>query len=243
MSELSVLMRPEARVPLAPPLLRHWVGRLKAITNFPYCHCLYCSFRRHYNLRNSYCKLFNLNHQCFQLLMRDQAHSRYITFIIQFKPSVLSAFDEGTASQYIHYFCNTCCFAFLFFESWNCWIFTIISLFKYIQFDLNNWWKTYIVIWRNLWATTLWRINRMASHNYFKWQKNKCNNIKLVKNWLKYKLDPGLWKTLETSSAWNWGMVGDVTPSHTLNIFPSVLDDLQKWPLRGVGGCCPQSSP
>jgi len=65
-------------------------------------------------------------------------------------------------------------------------------------------------MWRNLWAPTLWRIKRMASHNYFKWQK-KYNNIKLVNNWIKYKLDPDLWKPLVTNSAWNSGMVDDVT--------------------------------
>jgi len=39
----------------------------------------------------------------------------------------------------------------------------------------------------------------MALHNYFKWQKNKFNDIKLVNNWIKYKLDPvfenRLWET------------------------------------------------
>jgi len=34
-----------------------------------------------------------------------------------------------------------------------------------------------------------WRIKLMASHNYFKRQK-KFNNVKLVNNWMKYKLDP-----------------------------------------------------
>jgi len=37
MAEFSVMMRPEALSPLAPPLLRHWVGRLKAMTYCPYC--------------------------------------------------------------------------------------------------------------------------------------------------------------------------------------------------------------
>jgi len=35
---------------------------------------------------------------------------------IQFKPSVLSAFDEGPSSQYIQYFCNTCCFVLFIFR-------------------------------------------------------------------------------------------------------------------------------
>jgi len=44
--------------------------------------------------------LFSLNHQCFQLLMRDQAHSIYSTFVIRVA------------------------LLYLFVESWNCWIFT-----------------------------------------------------------------------------------------------------------------------
>jgi len=47
---------------------------------------------------------------------------QFILQAIQFKPSVLSAYEEGPASQYIQYFCNTCYFAFLIFESWNFWI-------------------------------------------------------------------------------------------------------------------------
>jgi len=122
---------PEARPPSAATPL---IGRLEAMTNCPYCRTV-CSFRHHYNLRNSYCKLCSLNRQCFQLLMKDRAHRIYSTFAI---PVAL---------------------LYLFFESWNCWIFTVISL-SYIQFDLNN------LIWR-----ISWRINWMASHNYFKWQK------------------------------------------------------------------------
>jgi len=98
---------------LPPPLLRHWVGMLKAMINKLLPILPYCSFRHHSNLPISYCKLFSLNHP------------------------VLSAFDEGPGSQYIQYFCNTCCFTLVTFRK------LIISLSKYIQFDLNNWWITY----------------------------------------------------------------------------------------------------
>jgi len=46
----------------------------------------------------------------------------------------------------------------------------------------------------------------MALHNYFKWQKTKFNNIKLVKNWIEYKLDPvfknHLWQTQAEIQVW-----------------------------------------
>jgi len=88
--ELSVLMRPEARVPTCPLLLqRHWVGRLKAMTNCLYCRTV-CSFSHNYNLRNSYCKLFSLNHQNVQLLMRDRAYSIYQTW----RESLISDFNS-----------------------------------------------------------------------------------------------------------------------------------------------------
>jgi len=71
--------------------------------------------------------------------------------------------------------------------------------------------------------------------------KNKFNNIKLVKNWIKYKSDPvfenHLWQTRAEIQVW---MV--TSPYNTLNIFSSVLDDLQKWPLRRVGGLFPLHS-
>jgi len=69
--------------------------------------------------------------------------------------------------------------------------------------------------------------------------KNKFNNIKLVNNWIIYKLDPVLENPLVTNSDWNASMVGDVTSP---NIFSSVLDDLQKRPLWGVGGLFPSPS-
>jgi len=76
--------------------------------------------------------------------------------------------------------------------------------------------------------------------------KKKLNNIKLVNNWIKYKLDPvfenNLWQTQAEIQQW-LVKYGDVTPPppHTPNIFSSVLDDLQKWPLWGVGGLFPPS--
>jgi len=98
------------------PLIRHWVCRLKAMTNCPNYRTV-CSFRhfRPHNLRYSYCNLFGLNHQCFQLLMRDRAHSTFAIRVV---------------------------LLYLFFESWNCWIYTVISLSKYIQLDMN-WWISY----------------------------------------------------------------------------------------------------
>jgi len=39
---------------------------------------------------------------------------------------VLSAFDEGPGLQYIQYFCNCVDLLYLFFESWNCWVFTVV---------------------------------------------------------------------------------------------------------------------
>jgi len=46
----------------------------------------------------------------------------------------------------------------------------------------------------------------MASHNYFKWQKNKFSNTKLVNNWVKYKLDSifenHLWETQAEIQVW-----------------------------------------
>jgi len=121
--------------------------------------------------------------------MRDRAHSIYSTFAIRVA------------------------LLYLFFESWCCWIFKTISLSKLYNLIWITGEYLIIVIWRNIWAPNLWRIKRMASHNYIKWQKSKYNNIKLVKIWLKYKLDPGFWKPLATSSAWNSGMFGDVTPT------------------------------
>jgi len=50
--------------------------------------------------------LFSLNHLCFLLLMRDRAQSIYSTFAIHVA------------------------LLYLFFKSWNCWIFTDISLSK-----------------------------------------------------------------------------------------------------------------
>jgi len=44
-----------------------------------------------------------------------------------------SAFEEGPGSQYIRVLLQYV--FYLFFESWNCWIFTVVSLSKYIQFD------------------------------------------------------------------------------------------------------------
>jgi len=49
MAELSVMVRSEARVSTCP----------YPVTNCPYCRTV-CSFRHHYNLCNSYCKLFSL---------------------------------------------------------------------------------------------------------------------------------------------------------------------------------------
>jgi len=57
-------------------------------------------------------------------------------------------------------------------------------------------------------APTLWCIIRMASHNYFKMTKKKFNKfyIKLLNNWIKYKLDPvfknHLWQTQTKIQVW-----------------------------------------
>jgi len=81
----------------------------------------------------------------------------------------------------------------------------------------------------------------MASHNYFKWQKNKFYNIQLVNNWIKYKLglvfEYHLWQTQAEIQVW---LVTSPSTGHTLNTFSSVLDDLQKLPLWGAGGLFPQ---
>jgi len=45
------------------------------------------------NLRNSYCKLFSLNH-CYRLLMRDRAHSIFSTFVA-ILVALLYLFFEG----------------------------------------------------------------------------------------------------------------------------------------------------
>jgi len=57
------------------------------------------------------------------------------------------------------------------------------------------------------------------------------------------KLDPvfenHLWQTQAEIQVW----LVTSPLSHTPNIFSSVLDDLQKWPLWGVGGTVPPQSP
>jgi len=142
MVELSMLMRPEACVLTCPPLLlRHWVNRLKAMANnISHTAVLFVV---------SDIMLFSLSHQCFQLLMRDRAHSTYSTFPIRVA------------------------LLYLFFESWNWWILMVISLSKYIQFVMNNWWITYNSNLANFMSSNFMthKPNGMASHKYFKWQK------------------------------------------------------------------------
>jgi len=81
----------------------------------------------------------------------------------------------------------------------------------------------------------------MGSHNYFKWQKNKFD--KLVKNWMKYKLDPDfknhLWQTQSEIQVW---LVTLLLP-HTPNIFSSVLDDYKNGLWEEWRGLFLQSPP
>jgi len=60
------------------------------MTNCPYCRTV-CSFRQHYNLRNSYASY-------------------------SVKPSVLSAFDEGPGSQYIRVLLQYVLLCFIYFS-------------------------------------------------------------------------------------------------------------------------------
>jgi len=110
-------------------------------------HC--CIFKHHFNLRISYCKLFSLNYQCFQLLMRVGLIVLYSTFAI--RDALL----------------------YLFFKSWNCWLFRVISLSKYIQFDLNkrnNRWITYD---RNLAYNYFMSYNFMTHEN--EWHRTRIS--------------------------------------------------------------------